>query len=186
MTVTGTPELTLRVGLDHKAAKYKSGSPGTALVFQYDVKGGVNDTDGVSVPSGKIKLGTDGAIDATNEGGAAWLSTAGRGLRDQAEHKVDTAPEMADAETTTDGERIVVDVLRTNRRENRAHRGLHAERRRDRGHPERGQFQHPERSVSAHIAGRHVGAGAEPGIRPERETGSRTSPATTWRISRRR
>ena len=108
VTVTGTPELTLRVGLDHKAAKYKSGSPGTALVFQYDVEGGVNDTDGVSVPSGKIKLGTDGEIDATNGGGAAWLSTAGRGLRDQAEHKVDTAPEVADAETTTDGERIVV------------------------------------------------------------------------------
>ena len=105
VTVTGTPELTLNVGRRYRTATYLSGSPGTALLFEYNVAAGDNDADGVSIPSGKLTL-RGATINATDGGAAAWLTQ--RGLADQAGHKVDTPPVVLSAATRSAGDRIVL------------------------------------------------------------------------------
>ena len=97
VTVTGTPQLTLKIGNADKTANYKSGSPGTALVFEYTVAANDNDTDGISIAANQLVL-NNGTIAATDDSTAATLTHAA--LAPQTSHTVDTtAPTVA----TTNG-----------------------------------------------------------------------------------
>jgi hypothetical protein len=58
VTVTGTPQLPLRIGGIRKLASYVSGSGGTALVFQYTVQSGDNDINGVNPADLELNGGT--------------------------------------------------------------------------------------------------------------------------------
>ena len=90
VTVTGTPQLALTIGSSSKNANYKSGSPGTALVFEYTVASGDDDTDGISIAANSLS-GT--LKDAS--GNAATLTHAA--LATQTSHKVITdAPYAVD------------------------------------------------------------------------------------------
>ena len=66
LTVTGTPQMVLTIGSTTRYASYTSGSPGTALVFSYDVQPNDSDVDGIEVSSplqlngGTLKVGTSG------------------------------------------------------------------------------------------------------------------------------
>ncbi len=54
--VTGTPQLTLRVGNRNRTAGYESGTDTEALVFAYGVADGDEDSDGVSVRANQLRL----------------------------------------------------------------------------------------------------------------------------------
>ena len=90
VTVAGTPTLTLKVGTADKTANWTSGSPGTALVFEYTVASGDTDANGIEIAANKLS----GTITATNGGAAANLNHTA--LATQTSHKVDTtAPTVA-------------------------------------------------------------------------------------------
>ena len=74
VTVTGTPQLTLKVGTADKTIDYKSGeSPARPLVFEYTVVNGDTDTDGISIKANKLSL-NGGTINATAGSTAANLN----------------------------------------------------------------------------------------------------------------
>ena len=54
--VTGTPQLTLRVGNRNRTAGYESGTDTASLAFAYEVADGDEDTDGVSVAANQLRL----------------------------------------------------------------------------------------------------------------------------------
>ncbi len=54
--VTGTPQLTLRVGNRNRTAGYESGTDTASLAFAYEVADGDEDTDGVSVGANQLRL----------------------------------------------------------------------------------------------------------------------------------
>ena len=55
VTVTGTPQLTLKIGTADKTADYTTtGSTTTKLVFEYTVASGDTDTDGISIEANKL------------------------------------------------------------------------------------------------------------------------------------
>ena len=54
--VTGTPQLTLRVGTRNRTAGYLRGTDTAVLVFGYEVVEGDEDVEGVSIRSGRIAL----------------------------------------------------------------------------------------------------------------------------------
>ena len=65
VTVTGTPQLTIKVGSADKVLDYSSGSGSAALVFTgYAVASGDTDTDGISIEADKLSLNS-GTIKAT-------------------------------------------------------------------------------------------------------------------------
>ena len=83
--VTGTPQVTLKIGGSSKPAPYTSGTDTTALKFEYTVVTGDADSDGISVDTIQLNGGT--IEDAA--GNAAELT--GISLPTQAGHKVDTS-----------------------------------------------------------------------------------------------
>ena len=85
VTVTGTPQLTLKIGTANKTAAYKSGTGTTALVFEYTVAVGDADTDGIEIEANKLKLNSGTIKDST--GNAATLTHTALTAQDQ--HKVD-------------------------------------------------------------------------------------------------
>ena len=85
MTVTGTPQVTLKIGTADEPADYVSGSPGTALVFEYTVANGDADTDGIEIEKNKI-LRNGGTIKDSIGNAANLKHTA---LARQTAHKVD-------------------------------------------------------------------------------------------------
>ena len=56
MAVTGTPQVTLKVGSKNRAAAYKSGTGTKNLVFEYTVVTGDTDTDGISIAANQLSL----------------------------------------------------------------------------------------------------------------------------------
>ncbi len=78
--VTGTPQLTLRVGNRNRPAGYDRGTDTEALVFAYEVADGDEDTDGVSVQANRLRL----------NGGT---------IKDEAENAAELAHEAAAADT---------------------------------------------------------------------------------------
>ena len=84
MIVTGTPTLTLTIGMG-KNATYTRGSGTTNLVFEYTIAPGDTDTDGVSIAANQLSLNGGSITDAA--GNAAILTHAA--LPTQATHKVD-------------------------------------------------------------------------------------------------
>ena len=86
MTVTGTPQLTLSIGSDDKAANYKNGTGTKSLVFEYTVAAGDVDTDGLSIEANQLDLNRGTITDATAGNNARLTHTA---LTAQGDHKVD-------------------------------------------------------------------------------------------------
>jgi len=62
---SGTPTLTLAVGSDNRTATYASGSTSTALVFQYTIQSGDNDTNGISIGANALALNSGTIRDAS-------------------------------------------------------------------------------------------------------------------------
>ena len=71
VTVTGTPELTIRLGFRQRTALYNRGSGTTMLVFRYTVKAGADSSfgnsinirsDNLELAGGTIKAGTTNAV----------------------------------------------------------------------------------------------------------------------------
>ena len=90
VTVTGTPQLTLKIGTAEKHASWTSGSPGTALVFSYTVASGDTDTDGIEIAANQLS----GTITATDDQAAANLNHSV--LPAHASHTVDaTVPTVS-------------------------------------------------------------------------------------------
>ena len=83
--VTGTPQLTLRIGTADKNATYTSGTGTTALVFEYTVAASDADADGIEIRADKLTLNGGTIKDAA--GNAAMLTY--NALPAQASHKVD-------------------------------------------------------------------------------------------------
>ena len=89
VVITGTPELTLNVGVRNRTAEYRSVS-NRAVKFTYRVVSGDNDEDGVSIEANRLSSGTirDGA------GNDADLDH--EAVADSSSHKVDAvAPVLA-------------------------------------------------------------------------------------------
>ena len=61
VTVTGTPQLTLKIGTTGKHANYASGGGTTKLIFEYRVTSEDRDADGISVNANQLAL-NDGTI----------------------------------------------------------------------------------------------------------------------------
>ena len=74
VTVTGSPQLTLKVGTEDKTANYTSGSGTESLVFEYTVASGDNDTDGISIEENKLLL-NDGTIKDSDDNDATLTPT---------------------------------------------------------------------------------------------------------------
>ena len=85
VTVTGTPTLTLTIGMSNARANYTSGTGTTDLVFEYTVAKGDEDIDGVSIAADQLSLNGGTLTDAM--GNAANLTHAP--LNTQTNHKVD-------------------------------------------------------------------------------------------------
>ena len=64
--VTGTPQLSLRVGTRTRTAGYDSGTGTAALVFGYEVADGESDADGVSIEAGRLTLNGGTIRDGSN------------------------------------------------------------------------------------------------------------------------
>ena len=100
VTVTGSPQLAVKVGAGERQAAYASGSGTAALVFSYTVAAGDADTDGIEVEQNKLAL--NGGTIKDTAGNAAVLTHSA--LAAQASHKVDAAnrsPAFDDGATTT-------------------------------------------------------------------------------------
>ena len=82
----GTPEMTLTVGTNDRAAGYVRGSTNRVLVFTYEVTGDDADDDGVAVGADSLELnsGTIRQNDSTVD-----ADLAHQALLDQSSHKVD-------------------------------------------------------------------------------------------------
>ena len=92
VNVTGTPQLTLKIGTAGKNANYKSGTGTTALVFEYTVVANDVDTDGIEIEANKLTLNSGTIKDLA--GNAATLTHTA--LSAQTSHKVDgVAPTIA-------------------------------------------------------------------------------------------
>ena len=99
VTVTGTPQLELTIGTEEEQANYKSGSGGTALVFEYTVVSGDNDSDGISIAANSLELNSGTMKD--NRGNAATLTHTA--LAAQSSHKVQSvvAPKVSTVAITS-------------------------------------------------------------------------------------
>jgi hypothetical protein len=86
VTVTGTPTISLLVGVTTRSASYVSGSGTSALVFGYTVVSGDNDTDGVSVTANT--LSASGGTINDSAGNVSTLTQAA--VAASTSHKVDT------------------------------------------------------------------------------------------------
>ena len=83
--VTGTPQLTLRVGTRNRTAGYLRGTDTAVLVFGYEVVEGDEDGEGVSIRSGRIAL-NGGTIEDEAENPA---ELAYRAVLVRSAHRVD-------------------------------------------------------------------------------------------------
>ena len=97
VTVTGTPQLTLKVGTTDKTANYKSGSGKTKLIFEYTVASTDTDTDGIAIEASKLALNSGTIKDVIRD--ATLTHTA---VSAQSAHKVDgVAPTVSSLEITS-------------------------------------------------------------------------------------
>ena len=85
MKVTGTPQLTLKIGDADRKANWASGDGSTSLVFQYTVGGTDTDTDGISIDADQLSLNSGKITDLP--GNNATLTHSA--LNTDSDHKVD-------------------------------------------------------------------------------------------------
>ncbi len=102
--VDGEPTVKLTIGDNEREADYESGSGTATLVFQYEVQGGDEDTDGITVNENGVFL-NDGGIEDEDDTAANLTYSA----IDGEEHKVDAvAPTFVSAVTSTDGKTVTI------------------------------------------------------------------------------
>ncbi len=89
VTVTGTPQLELAVGLLTRPAAYQSGSGTTRLVFAYAVAAGDSDPNGLGVPA--AALTRNGGTIRDDAGNDAALGLGAHAVADAAGFPVDAA-----------------------------------------------------------------------------------------------
>ena len=85
---SGNPTLTLvAVGDDNQTATYTAGS-GATMVFQYTIRAGDNDTDGISIGANALALNNGTIRDAAGNNATITHDT----VSDDSNYKVDTTP----------------------------------------------------------------------------------------------
>ena len=93
VVVSRTPQLTLEVGGEGRAADYESGTGTVALVFAYEVADGVSDDVGVSIGADSLRL--NGGTIRDRAGNPAVLTHGAVGIRPG--HQVDgVKPELVE------------------------------------------------------------------------------------------
>jgi hypothetical protein len=101
---SGTPTLTIAVGSDNRTATYVSGNNSTALVFQYTIQSGDNDTNGISIDNDSIALNSGTIRDTSGNYAGTIVSgfiTHGS-WPDNDSYKVDnTAPTLSSVAITS-------------------------------------------------------------------------------------
>ena len=92
VTVTGTPQLALRIGTETRQAAYAS-SPSTAtvLVFRYTVQAADSDADGISVGANALGLNSGTINDARDGTTTASLGLGTNAIANDGNHRVDGA-----------------------------------------------------------------------------------------------
>ncbi len=84
---SGTPTLTIVVGSTNRTATYVSGSASTALVFQYTIQSGENDTNGISIGADSLALNSGTIRDASGN----YATITHSSVAANSSYKVDTA-----------------------------------------------------------------------------------------------
>ena len=121
MTVTGTPQLTLTIGTNTVRADYTGLSTNRmSLLFAYTLRTGHNDSDGIGIAAGALKL-NGGAIRSADVGGVnAVLGLGAHAITNAAGHKVNggQAPVpvltlTASPATLTEGDPITLTLTAT-------------------------------------------------------------------------
>ena len=86
VTITGTPQLALKIGTNTRRANYFSGGA-ASLLFRYQVRASDTDMDGISIAANALTLNSGTIRDAG--GNAATLSLSGQTISNDAALKVD-------------------------------------------------------------------------------------------------
>ncbi len=94
VTVSGAPQIAVRVGNAEKQAVYRSGSGNSKLVFEYTVVSGDSDTDGIEIQANKFTLNS-GSI--TDVAGNALIALTHTAVSADGNRKVDTTAPMIDS-----------------------------------------------------------------------------------------
>ena len=100
VTVTGTPQLTLKVGSTDKTADYESGTGTKKLIFEYDVASGDADTNGIEIEANKLALNSGTIVDTNDSSRNASLTHTA--VAASTSHKVDgVAPTVSGSPSIT-------------------------------------------------------------------------------------
>ena len=99
VTVTGSPQLALNIGLNTRQAAYVSGSGGATLVFRHVVLSTDLDADGISIGSNALTLNS-GTINGSG-GTAAQIVLGGQAVTNSGNHRVNGATLTAAAVSAT-------------------------------------------------------------------------------------
>jgi hypothetical protein len=76
VTVTGSPYITITIGITDRTASYESGSATSSLLFKYTVQSGEEDTDGIEVGT-SITLNSGTVKDAAGNTATLTLNSVG-------------------------------------------------------------------------------------------------------------
>ena len=103
VTVTGSPQLALNIGLNTRQAAYVSGSGGATLVFRYVVQSTDLDSDGISIGTSALALNS-GTINGSG-GTAAQIALGSQAVTNSGNHRVNgatlTAAAVSDVSITS-------------------------------------------------------------------------------------
>ena len=105
---SGNPTLTLAVGDDNQTATYTSGDNSTTLVFQYTIRAGDTDTNGISIGANALAL-NNSTIRDTADNYATNLNHDT--VTNNSSYKVDTTPPTVNSVAITSGTGILNDFL---------------------------------------------------------------------------
>ena len=105
MVVSGRPELALDIGGETRQAAYASGAGTAALVFEYTVADGDEDSDGIAIAANALRLA--GGTIAAEVSATRHAVLAHDAVDADDEHLVDgVRPKLTRAETSDDGSEI--------------------------------------------------------------------------------
>jgi len=95
---SATPTITIAVGIDNRTATYASGSNSTALVFQYTIQSGDNDTNGISIGANALALNSGTIRDASGN----YATITHSSVDNNSSYKVDnTVPTVSSVAITS-------------------------------------------------------------------------------------
>jgi len=106
--VTGTPQLTLAVGDDNQTATYVSSDSGdTTLVFQYMIRAGDNDTDGISIRANALALNNGTIRDLAGNNATLTHSAVDNNSSYKVDTTLPTVSSVAFSSELTEGRQIL-------------------------------------------------------------------------------